>query len=106
MGPAWGRLAKAVLAHLDVEDSDEVGPLGVVLDQAGHPTAPLHPVRAPVSSIHLDHSRAQRLGAEVMVRWGHAKHQAASFFPTLGTFCMFCHASLQISSFYWIQFTI
>lgn len=47
-------------ALLDVEDPDEVGPLGVVLDQAGHPTAPLHPAGAPVSSIHLDHSRAQR----------------------------------------------
>lgn len=63
-------MAAAAAAHLDVEDSDEVGPLGVVLDQAGHPTAPLHPVRAPVSSIHLDHSRAQRLGAEITVRWG------------------------------------
>lgn len=46
-------------ALLDVEDSDEVGPLGVVLDQTGHPTASLNPVGGPVSSIHLDHSRAQ-----------------------------------------------
>lgn len=58
-------MAAAVAAHLDVEDPDEVGPLGVILDQAGHPTAPLHPAGAPVSSIHLDHSRAQCLGAEV-----------------------------------------
>lgn len=62
MAPMWRILAVDVVAHLDVKDPDEVGPLGVVLDQAGHPTAPLHPVGAPISSIHLDHGRAQRLG--------------------------------------------
>lgn len=40
---------------LDVKDSDEVGSLRVVLDKAGHSTAPLHPVTAPLSTIHLDH---------------------------------------------------
>lgn len=43
------------VTHLDVKDSDEVGSLRVVLDKAGHSTAPLHPVTAPLSTIHLDH---------------------------------------------------
>lgn len=97
LGPTWRRLAVAVVAHLDVEDSDEVGPLGVVLDQAGHPTAPLHPVRAAVSSIHLDHSRAQRLGAEVMVRRGHTKHQP--FFSNSGNLLHFLSWKSQALTF-------
>lgn len=40
---------------LDVKDSDEVGSLRIVLDKAGHSTAPLNPVTAPLSTIHLDH---------------------------------------------------
>lgn len=47
-------------SFLDVEHSDEVGPLGVVFDQTGHSAAPLQPRAAAIRRIDLDHGRAQR----------------------------------------------
>lgn len=48
------------LSFLDVEHSDEVGPLGVVFDQTGHSTTPLQPRAAAIRRIDLDHGRAER----------------------------------------------
>lgn len=52
-------LFKHDFPFLDVKHFDKVGSLRVVFDQAGHSTAPLHPVIAPVSPIHLYHCRTQ-----------------------------------------------
>lgn len=47
-------------SFLDIEHSDEVGPLGIVFDQAGHSAAPLQPRAAAIRCIDLDHGRAKR----------------------------------------------
>lgn len=52
-------LFKHGFTFLYVKYSDEVGPLWVVFDQAGHSTAPLHPATAPVCAVHLDHRRTK-----------------------------------------------
>lgn len=52
-------LFKHGFPFLDVKHSDEVGPLWVVFDQAGHSTAPLYPAAAPVCAVDLDHRRTQ-----------------------------------------------
>lgn len=52
-------LFKHGLPFLDVEHPDEVGPVRIVLDQAGHSTAPLHPVVAALGPVDLHHRRAQ-----------------------------------------------
>lgn len=58
------------LTHLDVKHSDEVWPLWVVFDQAGHSTASLHPAAAPLGRIHLDDCRTQSLNTQRTETWG------------------------------------
>lgn len=62
--PAFSCNSPPGLTHLDVEHSDEVGPLWVVFDQTGHSTAPLQPAAAPVCSVHLDHRWTQSLNED------------------------------------------
>lgn len=47
--------------HLDVKDSDEVGPLWVIFNQTGDAAALLAPAGVAVRCEHLDHGGGQRL---------------------------------------------